>query len=326
MGHIDRGPMEFEKLLELAATGYILPTDRVREGADSDWNVARSIAGLFSAGYGSIPDALPAVLARTARTSFVPPAMPARPVPVQPIARSPVTSVLSPQPAYYRPQQSVSSPQAASIEAAVPGTVIGSSNRGANARQQFVEFQSKSNPPKSIERQPDSKPSVGRPQQPDIESKHKRRRGHYQEPTLVGNRNLKLAALIGLVAFLLFLVFSPKSATLLDFGLPNHELNFLYNSLNSKWAENPTMDLWSATKKNYVYRLESIILKIKKIPFRHQVRDNLIAAAESMIEAAKSDSSDVVTSRLKKARELLDQSSRDLVGSTKPQIKSAREN
>lgn len=316
MGQVDRGPMAFEKLLVLAATGYILPTDRVREGDNSAWKMARSVAGLFETPSSSTRDTLSAAADRTSRPAFVSSSMLA---PVQPNTRSPAPFP-SPPPVASKPWQSrPNSPEASGSE--VPTKTIARSPQPAKAIQPFVDSQSRNPAPVSVPRSATisvpvrhaSEPSSGPAQRLDIENKHKLRRGHYHEPQLLGRGNWKMLALLGLVTLLLFLIYRPKPATLLDLGIPYHELTSYYNGLNYKWAEKPTMELWMATKKDYVYRLESLILKIKKISLRHAAHKNLISAAESMIEAAKSETSDEVTTQLSKARTLLDLVSQDLV-------------
>ncbi len=307
MGQVDRGPMDFEKLMDLAARGFILPTDRVREGVGTDWKLARSIPGLFTPEYGFYPQAIPPV----PRPSVSLPSIAAT------NHQTTSSSAASSSPAVHsRPTQPVASPQPVSTENAMPRTYVGSSARSIAFSQPLTENESRIR--RNVTEDVDSVDAESPAEVLDVESKHKRRRGHYQEPQLFGDSHLKLVTLIGLIGFLLYFVFSPRTATIGDLSPPFHELNSYYNGLSYKWAEKPTMEMWAATRKQYVHRLDSVILRIKKLHVRHEACNNLVAAGESLIVAAKSDSSDEVAIQLNKAREFLEFASNDLKGVPKP--------
>ena len=84
-------------------------------------------------------------------------------------------------------------------------------------------------------------------------------------------------------------------------------------------AESPSMESWRAAKKQYVYQLESTILKIRKNYMRREARDHLVAAGQNMISAVKSDSSKAVQSQLRHASEHLELASREIKGKRPPQ-------
>ena len=198
----------------------------------------------------------------------------------------------------------------------MPRLNVGSSVRPITFNQPLVEIESSTRGDRNEDH--DSVFAESPAEVLDVESKHKRRRGHYQEPQLLGEGKLKLVTLIGVAGLLLYVLFRPSPATIGDLSPPFHELNSYYNGLSYKWAEKPTMEMWAATRKQYVHRLDSVILRIQKLHVRHEARDNLIAAGESLIVAAKSDSSDEVALQLNKAREFLELASNDLKGVPKP--------
>ncbi len=321
MGHVERGPMELAKLMELASTGSILPTDRVREGSQSDWKPARSIPGLFPMRTGYYANPWP-----SNRRGGIPSVVPLASVPksVHPtptaVSHVPVTSVSTLPPGSSSP---TANPHAVPQVDVIPRPIVSGPIHLSLSRDQSVEPELRQNNidatvDESADEMPVTEPAVESLQR-DIESRHKRRRGHYQEPQLFSRRNISLAAVAGIVAASLFFVLQPDTATIQNLGIPYHELRSYHKVLTSRLAESPSMESWRAAKKEYVYRLESAIQKIRKNYLRREARDHLVAAGQNMISAVKSDSSQAVESQLRHASEHLELASREIKGKRPPQ-------
>ena len=319
MGHVERGPMELPKLMQLASTGSILPTDRVREGLQSDWKPARSIPGLFPMRTEYYANPWPSNR-RGGSPSVVPSASVPKSVHPNAVSHIPVKPASTLPPGSSSP---TANPHAVPAADVIPRPIVSGSIHLSLSRHQSVESELRQNNVDATVDESADEMSVTEPAveclQRDIESRHKRRRGHYQEPQLFSRRNIRLAAVAGIVAASLLYVLQPDTATIQNLGIPYHELRSYHKGLTSRLAESPSMESWRAAKKQYVYQLESTILKIRKNYMRREARDHLVAAGQNMISAVKSDSSKAVQSQLRHASEHLELASREIKGKRPPQ-------
>lgn len=317
-GQVERGPLKFQKLIDLAASGYILPTDRVREGDKSEWKIARTIPGLFTTNHRSFPIVMPSASTGATRPLPFPSAIPSY---AQQTARFPVSSI----PAAFaqpKPQQPLLNLGIVSSKEAPQRTSISSSKQPVEFSQRIVEFDSEihqSHPEENAPAEVHSslEQSIRHPQQQlDGESKHKLRRGHFQEPQLPSDSKLKLAACIGLVVLLLYITMVMNRVTVADFEGPYRELEKNYTVLSTEWSEKPSMEFWMVATEKLEFKFDSILRKIKNLNSkqreRHAVSVLLVAAANSMIEAVKSNSINDVALHLQQAREILDLSRKEL--------------
>lgn len=331
MGQVERGPMDFQKLAHLASAGYLLPTDRVRQGVKGDWQVARMIPGLFAAKSDSFAGASPSALSSMSRPYVVQQSIP---TPVQQKPRS-ASAPAAPPPAVSRAQAPYldarysASPQPASR---VP---ISHDIRPTESRSHSVKPHLEPSPhPGPVKDTPHAhkdsdfdQPKRNSKRQKDAQRKHMDRRGHFAEAQLLGRRNLIilgcLAAAGALIAYMKLDRFP-----LAWFAGPCQHLEETFITLGTTWQSRPSKDIWQPASEGYIERLDSLTSQLKAMQTKREIRNHLVSAGESLTLAVKSYSADTpvidqteVSSHMQEARKYLDLAWSDLTGISKQPTK-----
>ncbi|MEI8019695.1 MAG: GYF domain-containing protein [Schlesneria sp.] len=318
MGHVEHGPIELQKMIEMVEAGRILPMDRVRQSDKSEWTQAHAIPALFPStsksnqagstfSLKSIRPTIPVPQSYTKKGGYS-----AHVVPVPPIMQVAVQHVpqvswpsTSPSPAHSTAQQPVRSMETAPLPAAQARALISDSGLPVESNRQPAIVQVKSPPTqRATERNVDihqsSQQRTGDLTNTDkVESKHKLRRGQFKEPQLIDAKNIIMLA--GILLALLFAWRSLMTASVEDFIMPYNDLCMIHRTLEGKRSENQTMDLWAFARKESVYKIESIKQKIRNLNSKHPIRNKLLAFGDSLAAAAKSDTRDDVTNHMQDA-------------------------
>jgi hypothetical protein len=319
MGLVERGPMDLQKLTDLAAAGHVLPSDRVRSNGQTEWTVAQTIPGLFSTNLGSYHGVAPSALAKRARVELAPPTTSGSvPQPTKLPAPFP-----APPPVVHKitlPMMMEATEVSHESASQHPNNVLETDLKATQGISEAQPDRIESRPPEraTAMMRPATDPSI---RIPENESKHKLRRGQYKEPMFVRllNRRNVLAAICLCAAWLLYLLWRPGPPSVSDFTFSLRELEGYSLVLNSQWSQKPTMEIWAKalTSKKLPEKIDGVVQKVKKMESRHEIRQQLITAGESMMRAIKTDSSDDVSSHLEKAHRLLDLAEQELVASYK---------
>ena len=327
MGNVEHGPIEFEKLIDMAKAGRILPMDCVRQSDQSDWTRAQTIPALFSSN--SIANqsgsafslksvrptlAVPHSFTQKGYSAHVVPIPPVMPAPLQ-HATHPSWQSTSPPSAKSTAQQPAPKVGSATSSSTETRTLIGSSGlTTASSRQASVVQPTSPHSGLAVDRRIGTEPSSGQtktvpPRKVNAESKHKLRRGQFKEPQLIDGKNLIMA--VGAILALLFAWRNLMTASADDFVTPYGELGTIYSTLDEKRAENPTMELWAFARKEVVYKIESVKQKIRNINSKHPVRNILLSFGDSLVAAARSETHEEVTAHMQDAFNLFIECSKE---------------
>jgi GYF domain 2 len=320
MGQVEHGPIELQKMIDMVEAGRILPTDRVRESDKPEWTQAQAIPALFPANsksnqsastfsLKSVRPAIPVPQSYMKKGNYsghvvpIPPLMPAL-VQQGPLATRPATS---PAPTNFTIQRS--SQNNPSATSPVTESRAGGYVQPTDSPRPFTSVQSsKPSGEPGAGGSVDSHSSSDQPfydssRKGDGESKHKLRRGQFKEPQLTGFLNWFIVAAASLLLFMIWR--SSLAPDIEKFESPFSELVSVYNSLDLKRSENPTMELWAFARKEAVYKIESAKQKIKNINTNHPIPKALISLADRLNLVAKSQTSEDVTTHMEDARNSL---------------------
>ena len=324
MGHVEHGPIQFEKLIEMAKAGRILPMDFVRQSDQSGWTKAQAIPALFSSSSDQSGSTFSLKSVRPTLAvpqSFTQKAYSAHVVPIPPVLLAPRqdsthSGRTSSSPSkHFNVSQPAGPVVSAPLQVIAPQSLVGSSDRPTVSSQQANLI-----PPQGPQSEQATERNVGTNQSaaqamndspPKIkgESKHKLRRGQFKEPQLIDGKNLIMAA--GVVLSLLFAWRSLMEASVGDLEEPYSELGGIYRTLDEKRSENPTMELWAFARKETVYKIESVKQKIRNLNSKHPVRNILLSFGDSLVAAAKSETHDEVAMHMQDAFKSLIKSSQE---------------
>ena len=326
MGHVEHGPIELQKMINMIEAGRILPTDRVRQRDTSEWKQVHAIPALFpsksnqSGSTFSLKSVRPTIpvpqnyVKKGGYSAHVVPIPPIMPVPVQYAPPAPWSSTSSLS-AHSTVQRSARAAESASSPATELRALISSSGLPTESSRISTMGLPKSRPGETAtERNSDAHQSSGQPiSDPPLnvagESKHKLRSGQFKEPQLVDAKNLIMAA--GVLLAVLFTWRSFMTASIEEFVVPYSDLAGNYRSLDEKRSENPTMELWAFARKEVVYKIESIKQKIRNLNSTHPIRNMLLSLGDSLVAAAKSETRDDVALHMQDAHKLLVDSSKE---------------
>ncbi len=326
MGHVEHGPIELQKMIEMVEAGRILPMDRVRQSDTSEWTQAQAIPALFPStsksnqsgstfSLKSVRPTIPAPQSYTKKGSYsahvvpIPPILPA----ANPYASWPSTS---PPPAHSAAPRPARSKDPATLPVAESRALIGGSGSPTESNRQSAIVQVKSLPTlpateRNIDANQSSEQPIGDlPRTAKGESKHKLRRGQFKEPQLIDAKNMIMLA--GILLAVLYARRSMMTASVEDFISPYNDLSAIHRTLEEKRSENQTMELWAFSRKEVVHKIESAKQKIRNLNSKHPIRNLLLTLGDSLAAAAKSDTRDDVTMHMQDAYKLLVDSSKEL--------------
>jgi GYF domain 2 len=319
MGRAEHGPMELQKLIEMVTAGRILPMDRVRQSHQTEWTNAQAIPALFSPNSDSL----------TGVSSFV--SSPTRSSPAKStgsVQREHITQGVHIPQVTSAPVHNIPDPSfqpAAPVEAdpsamdstrsqpLLPQTRIGGSVLAAELT-----------PPASRLRSP-THPEVGRndgvnqsPKPPKSgpypkfkgESKPKTERDKTEGFLPSGLWNWIIAAagcvlIIGIGRSLI-------PADVGQFEFPLGELSAAYQALDKERSENPDGEVRALATKDFVDKVGSVKQSVSNLSTDHPIRLILLTLSDNLIWAAKSETSEELTTYMEVSSNLLNFATKEM--------------
>ena len=313
MGRAEHGPIAFQKLMELATAGRILPIDRVRQSDQTEWTIAQAIPFLFSSNSSSI----------SGGSSFS-----SRPTPSRHSQADPMNRGHAPQGATSPPvttapvQHAVQLPLQPSAETATNSQTKDSAHPQRSVLQTLnsgseltVESTRQSIPQESSPGNRELGRNAGvdqSPKQPKSgpypkfkgEIKPKPRTRQVGDPQPLFSWNLILAA-AGCV-LIIFIGRSLIPAVVGQFESPLAELSAAYQALDKDRSENPNGEVRAVATKEFLDKLESTQQRVKNLSTEHPIRLVLLTLSDNLIWAAKSKTDEELTTDMEVSRHLLD--------------------